>query len=236
MDKLLEYKRSWIQHVNRMPRNRLPRVMKHYCPTGRRNHGRPLKSLLDTRRPERVNKWPNSMKDIWWWWWWWWWWWMMLYSTLEFIVIILLAGAWSKCTAKLSVFSATRNSSWIRVGMEISLVFGLAVHINTIWLCVLSVKLQQSTRPQKRCACLYGDRLVNNLRNVTAHLHMHSRTEGQTDKSPLWMGLIDLLSALTQSSHVTPFIAGRMGKVVCATLSKISCLQMLSDVNHSNGC
>ena len=48
LDKLLEYKRSWIQHVNRMPRNRLPRVMKHYSPTGRRNHGRPLKRLLDT--------------------------------------------------------------------------------------------------------------------------------------------------------------------------------------------
>jgi len=29
LDKLLEYKRSWIQRVNRMPRNRLPRVMKH---------------------------------------------------------------------------------------------------------------------------------------------------------------------------------------------------------------
>jgi hypothetical protein len=29
MDKLLEYKRNWIQHVNRMSRNRLPRVMKH---------------------------------------------------------------------------------------------------------------------------------------------------------------------------------------------------------------
>jgi hypothetical protein len=29
LDKLLEYKRNWIQHVNRMPRNRLPRVMKH---------------------------------------------------------------------------------------------------------------------------------------------------------------------------------------------------------------
>ena len=26
MEKLLEYKRNWIQHVNRMPRNRLPRV------------------------------------------------------------------------------------------------------------------------------------------------------------------------------------------------------------------
>jgi hypothetical protein len=25
-------------------------------------------------RLEWVNKWPNSMTDIWWWWWWWWWW------------------------------------------------------------------------------------------------------------------------------------------------------------------
>jgi hypothetical protein len=46
-DKLLEYKRNWIQHVNRMSHNRLPRVMKHYSPTGRRNHGRPLKRHLD---------------------------------------------------------------------------------------------------------------------------------------------------------------------------------------------
>jgi len=48
LEKLLEYKRNWIQHVNRMPCNRLPRAMKHYSPTGRRNHGRPLKRLLDT--------------------------------------------------------------------------------------------------------------------------------------------------------------------------------------------
>jgi hypothetical protein len=48
LDKLLEYKRNWIQHVNRMPRNRLPRVMKHYSPTGRRNYGRLLKRFLDT--------------------------------------------------------------------------------------------------------------------------------------------------------------------------------------------
>jgi len=48
LDKLLEYKRNWIQHVNRMSRIRLPRVMKHYSPTGRRNYGRPLKRLLDT--------------------------------------------------------------------------------------------------------------------------------------------------------------------------------------------
>jgi len=48
LDKLLEYKRNWIQHVNRMPRERLPRIMKHYSPTGRRNRGRLLKRLLDT--------------------------------------------------------------------------------------------------------------------------------------------------------------------------------------------
>jgi hypothetical protein len=48
VDKLLEYKRNWIQHVKRMHRNRLPRVMKHCCLTGKRNHGRPLKRLLDT--------------------------------------------------------------------------------------------------------------------------------------------------------------------------------------------
>jgi hypothetical protein len=48
LDKLLEYKRNWIQHVNREPRNRLPRVMKYYSPTGRRNQGRHLKTLLDT--------------------------------------------------------------------------------------------------------------------------------------------------------------------------------------------
>ena len=51
LDKLLEHKRNWMQHVNtsRMPRNRLPRVMKPCSPTGRRNHGRPLKRFLDTR-------------------------------------------------------------------------------------------------------------------------------------------------------------------------------------------
>jgi hypothetical protein len=48
LDKLLEYKRNWIQHINIMPRNRLSRVMKHYSPTGRRNHGRILRRLLDT--------------------------------------------------------------------------------------------------------------------------------------------------------------------------------------------
>jgi hypothetical protein len=48
LDNLLGYKRNWIQHVNRTPRDRLPRIMKHYSPSGRRNRGRHLKRLLDT--------------------------------------------------------------------------------------------------------------------------------------------------------------------------------------------
>jgi hypothetical protein len=47
LDKLLEYKRNCIHHVNRMPRSILPRVMKYYSPTGRRNYGIPLKRFLD---------------------------------------------------------------------------------------------------------------------------------------------------------------------------------------------
>jgi len=60
--KLLECKRNWIQHVNRIPRNRLPRVMKYYSPTGRRNHGRPLKRLLDTWDQNRSTGGPTPWK------------------------------------------------------------------------------------------------------------------------------------------------------------------------------
>jgi phosphoribosylformylglycinamidine (FGAM) synthase-like amidotransferase family enzyme len=42
--------------INRMPHNRLPRVMKHYCPTGRRNYGRRLKDfwIRETRMGQQV--------------------------------------------------------------------------------------------------------------------------------------------------------------------------------------
>ena len=59
----LEYKRSWIQHVNRMPHNRIPRIMKHYSPTGRRNHGRPLKRLLDMWDRNRSTSGPTPWND-----------------------------------------------------------------------------------------------------------------------------------------------------------------------------
>jgi len=60
LDKLLEYKRKWIQHVNRMPRNRLPRVMKHW----RKESYQTFEETVGYVRPERVNRWPNPMTDI----------------------------------------------------------------------------------------------------------------------------------------------------------------------------
>jgi ABC-type multidrug transport system fused ATPase/permease subunit len=45
--KIQNYRRNWIQHVNRMPCKRLPRLMKNYTRRGRRNQGRTLKTLLD---------------------------------------------------------------------------------------------------------------------------------------------------------------------------------------------
>ena len=32
LDKIQDYKRNWIQHVNRMPRKRLHRIIKNYTP------------------------------------------------------------------------------------------------------------------------------------------------------------------------------------------------------------
>jgi hypothetical protein len=47
LDKIQSYKRNWIQHVNRMPCNRLPTILKNYTTKYRRNQGRPVKRLLN---------------------------------------------------------------------------------------------------------------------------------------------------------------------------------------------
>jgi len=62
LDKLLEYKRNWIQHVNRMLRKGneiLHRVMK--C---QKESWQIFEETSGYVRPERVNKWPNSMTDM----------------------------------------------------------------------------------------------------------------------------------------------------------------------------
>jgi hypothetical protein len=47
LDKITSYKSDWIQHINGMPRSRLPNLLTKYARRGTRNQGRPLKWLLD---------------------------------------------------------------------------------------------------------------------------------------------------------------------------------------------
>jgi hypothetical protein len=46
MEKILKYKKNWIQRVNRMQRDRIPKLFKNYKPGRRRNRGRPMKRFL----------------------------------------------------------------------------------------------------------------------------------------------------------------------------------------------
>jgi hypothetical protein len=47
LDRIQDYRRKWLQHINKMPRNRLPRIIKNCRPKAKRNRGRPLKPLLE---------------------------------------------------------------------------------------------------------------------------------------------------------------------------------------------
>jgi hypothetical protein len=58
LDNIQEYKSSWLQRINKMPRNRLPSILKNYRPTGRRNQGRPLERCF---RPERLTSGPTPL-------------------------------------------------------------------------------------------------------------------------------------------------------------------------------
>jgi hypothetical protein len=42
-----QYQQKWLQHVQRMNKNRLPRQALHYRPNGQRNIGRPRKRWAD---------------------------------------------------------------------------------------------------------------------------------------------------------------------------------------------
>jgi hypothetical protein len=51
-DKLCTYRHKWLQHVNRMEDNRLPKQLLNYHPKERRRPGRPLTRLLDDMTAE----------------------------------------------------------------------------------------------------------------------------------------------------------------------------------------
>ena len=47
-----QYQEKWLQHVQRMDTNRLPKQALQYKPKGRRNIGRPRKRQRDQLHPE----------------------------------------------------------------------------------------------------------------------------------------------------------------------------------------
>ena len=47
LDKIDEYGRNWLLHLQRMPQNRIPLKSYHYRPQGRRKIGRPKKRWRD---------------------------------------------------------------------------------------------------------------------------------------------------------------------------------------------
>jgi hypothetical protein len=47
IEKINNYKEKWIQCVHGMERSRLPHAILNYQQSGKRNQGRPLKTLLD---------------------------------------------------------------------------------------------------------------------------------------------------------------------------------------------
>ena len=61
LDKIQEYRSNWFQRINRMPHNRLPRIIKNCRPKGKKRPGETIKETSRSVRPEQVNKWANCM-------------------------------------------------------------------------------------------------------------------------------------------------------------------------------
>jgi hypothetical protein len=59
LDKVQDYKRKWIQNVNRIPRNRLPRLIKN--PKRQKEPRKTIEEASGCVRSERDNKWPKSL-------------------------------------------------------------------------------------------------------------------------------------------------------------------------------
>jgi hypothetical protein len=61
LDKIQDYKRNWIQHINRMPRDRLPRLIKRLQPKRQKEPKNTFQETSGRVRSERVNKWLKSL-------------------------------------------------------------------------------------------------------------------------------------------------------------------------------
>ena len=55
LDKIDEYRKEWLLHIQRMPQNRIPLKSYNYRPQGRRSIGRPKKRWREQLQPWRRN-------------------------------------------------------------------------------------------------------------------------------------------------------------------------------------
>jgi hypothetical protein len=61
LDTIQDNEKKWIQHVSRMPRNRLPRLIKVVHPNKQKEPRKTTEETSVCVRPERVNEWPNFL-------------------------------------------------------------------------------------------------------------------------------------------------------------------------------
>jgi hypothetical protein len=61
LDKIQEQKRNCLQHINKMPHNRLPRILQKLQTNMQKKPRETIKETSRHAKPEQVNQWPNSM-------------------------------------------------------------------------------------------------------------------------------------------------------------------------------
>jgi len=64
LDKIDEYRRNWLSHLQRMPQNRIPLKSYHYRPQGRRTTGRPKKRWREQLQIWRRNGSKGPIFDV----------------------------------------------------------------------------------------------------------------------------------------------------------------------------
>ena len=64
LDKLSEYRRNWLSHLQRMTQNRIPLKSYHYRPQGRRTIGRPKKRWREQLQLWRRNGSKGPIRDV----------------------------------------------------------------------------------------------------------------------------------------------------------------------------
>ena len=70
VEEIKQYQKKWLQHVQRMDRNRIPKQALRYRPKGQRNIGRPKKWWRDQLHFEDQGI-GNTPNPSWWLWLWW---------------------------------------------------------------------------------------------------------------------------------------------------------------------